>query len=107
MKKGFFLASAVAILVSSAFSAPPQPIRPEKSSENYDIRTDRPNTNPNSETMAARQLLATGRSHLLAQIPNSRIEDNAFGTAPEIVDIAGSTTALTVPSTEEREQIVH
>ena len=99
-------------------SAPPNTALPAQGLENYDIRSDskedgtdalaayRTKTAPVTNTQAsatARQLLTTGRNNLLSRIAGLRVEDNPFGTAPEIVDITGSTAALTEPSTEAHE----
>jgi hypothetical protein len=111
MKKFSSFVIVSTMLVGSVTSAPPGNALPGQSLENYDIRGDttkegaatlaayRAKTNTQGLT-AARQLLITGRSDLLSSIPNLRVEDNPFGTAPEIVDVTGATAALTESSNE-------
>jgi hypothetical protein len=115
----FVLASAVA--AGSLVSAPSGNASPDQALENYDIRNDNQKdgsgafaayrdkaaaATPAERLAAARQLLATGRIDLLSRIAALHIEDNAFGTAPEIVDVTGSTAALTAPSAGAREALV-
>lgn len=112
------------ILIAAALSANPivfaasQHALPDKSFQNYDVRTDykkdgvgalkpyRDKAGNAPVLSTAQQLLATGRADLVSRVPNLRIEDNLFVTAPEIVDITGSVTALTEPSNEAREPMV-
>ena len=118
MKKVFFSVVSFALLAgSSAFAASPN-VFPSPPLENYDIRDDReerPNVfaeyrnsvhpTANEARAAADQLLARGRSDLSARLPGLYIEQNRFGTAPEIVQITGAVSALTDRSTEARELI--
>jgi hypothetical protein len=115
----FVLASAVA--AGSLVSTPSGNALPDQGLENYDIRNDNQKdgsgayaayrekvaaATPTEKLAAARQLLATGRFDLLSRIAALHIEDNAFGAAPEIVDVTGSTAALTAPSAGAREALV-
>jgi hypothetical protein len=52
------------------------------------------------------RLSVEGMANQPYAIPNLRVEDNPFGTAPEIVDLEGSTAALTESSNEAHEPLV-
>jgi hypothetical protein len=108
MKKNCLFVMASALVAGSATSGPSHPALPDKGLPNYDIRGDEANSvGADAETLAAaRPLLANGRSRVLSLIPGLHVEDNLFGTVPEIVDITGSTAALTEPSTETHESIM-
>src|SRR5438132_9571868 len=106
MKKGIFFAIATLSLVNPLISAPPDHRFPDKSFENYDIRSDNQKDGSGALTnyveksipqgqrqapTAARQLLMDGQIDLISHQPNAHIDQNPFGTAPEIVDIQGAT----------------
>ncbi|MFL6210762.1 MAG: M36 family metallopeptidase [Pyrinomonadaceae bacterium] len=95
---------------------------PQPTLENYDIRAAKgPEeddalaayraqlgaTQGTSKRRVAAQTMAAGRSQLAARVPALHVEDNPFGTAPEIVSVAaGCQCALTEPSTEAHEPLV-
>src|SRR5262249_49551818 len=121
MKKGLFLLVISALAAGSLSSAPQVQPFPDNAFENYDIRGEnkKEGVGPystyrekavaiaNPQTLAsAHQLLLTGRTDLLSRIPNLRIEENLFGTAPEIVDVIGGIAALTASSNEAHEPLV-
>jgi hypothetical protein len=106
MKKArlFLMAS---LLVAGAIAARSDNALPNQALPNYDSRSDKANSVvPETETLvAARQLLAAGRKNLLARITGLHVEENPFSTAPAIVEVTGSTAALTEPSTEAHEPL--
>src|SRR5450755_1618296 len=103
MKKVYLFVMASALTAGSVTSAPPGNPLPGKARENYDIRSDNEKagtgalaayrqkaaatSNTEEAQEAARQLLAAGRSEVLSRVAGLHVEDNLFGTAPEIVDI--------------------
>ncbi len=120
MRKLFLFLAGAALIAGTVTSALSQNTFPNQGLENYDIRRDKQPDGSGAlaayrekrsaithlETLAAaRQLLARGRSALLSRIPSLHVENNPFGTAPEIVAVAGSIAALTEPSTESRETL--
>src|SRR6476659_7712664 len=99
MKKGLFLVITCTLATGSLNSAPQVQPFPDNAFENYDIRGDNKKDGAgafssyrekaiaiaNPQTLATvHQLLLSGRTDLLARIPNLRIEENLFSTAPEI-----------------------
>jgi subtilisin-like proprotein convertase family protein len=60
-----------------------------------------------SKRRAAAQAMAAGRSQLAARVPGLHVEDNPFGTAPEIVGVAaGCHCALTEADSQAHEPLV-
>lgn len=121
MKKGLFLLITSTLTTSSLISAPQIQPFPDNAFANYDIRNENKKegvgpfsayrekaiTIANPQTLATvHQLLLAGRTDLLARIPNLRVEENLFGTAPEIIDVTGATAALSASSNEAREPLV-
>jgi extracellular elastinolytic metalloproteinase len=121
VKKICLVVMGLALLAGPVTSAPSLNGLPTRALENYDIRSNneeesrgavaahREKAAPaaDAETLAtARQSLAAGRSNLRSRIPCLRIEDNPFGTAPEIVEVTGFIAALTEPSTEPHELLM-
>jgi hypothetical protein len=107
------------LLLGTIATAHSQNNSPRQALENYDIRDDRESQAANafaeyqrttaprgSEARAAAvQLLERGRTETSARLPRLHVEENRFGTAPEIVQVTGAVSSLTAPSTEPRERI--
>ena len=103
----WFAAGAIHAQIAPA----PEP-RGRAAYENYDIREDAaaaPARSAAATTRAGGQIVrrtAAGRSALLTRLPSLRVEDNRFGTAPEIVGNAGGTGFLTRASATPRGEIL-
>jgi hypothetical protein len=119
LKKILYPIFGIAIVAGTVASARSQSLFPNRAWENYDIRDDRQPEGVNAfaeyqkaarprdgeARMAAAQILARGRMEASTRIQGLHVEDNRFGTAPEIVQVTGATAALTPRSTEARERI--
>jgi hypothetical protein len=120
MTKILFPLLGFALVAGTVASANSETVFPSRALENYDIRDDRNQEGTaafrdyqqaaglkgSDAPAAAANLLERGRADASTRIPRLHVEDNRFGTAPEIVQITGSTSALTAPSSEPRERIV-
>jgi Tol biopolymer transport system component len=109
-------------LVAGSVTSAPSGIRLTATGLDYDIRRDNQKEGagalaayrdkaiaalPDTEALAAaNRLLAAGRNRLLSKVTGLQVEDNLFGTAPEIVNVTGFSATLTEPSTEGHELIV-